>query len=479
MSARILLVVGTDHHPFDRAVHWADAWAQAHPEDQVEIQYGTSTPPRSAAGVALVGPEELAARMSAADVVITHGGPGTISAAREAGHLPLVLPRNPALGEHVDDHQMRFSAWATGRGMATRCVDTDALTAAVTTAVAGSGTRAEPVDDDARVADSVARFADLVDAPRPRRVADGAPVVVYLAGFGRSGSTLLERLLATLPGVAALGETVHLWERGLVADELCGCGEPFSACAFWSEVGRRAFGGWDGVDVAEVRRLHEAVDRQRRTPVTLLPSPPLAVRQDLARYTALYRAVYTAASDLAGAQVLVDSSKHASLAIALSHDRHVDLRVLHVVRDSRAVAHSWAQAVVRPESAEGTLMPRFSPWTAAGLWASNNVLVDALRLRRVPVHPLRYEDLVADPVRSVRSAWRALDLPGEGVLPMTDRTVDLSPIHSVAGNPMRFRHGPTTVAADERWRTQMDPTDRRVVGGLTAALLWRYGYRGR
>src|SRR5215471_1503195 len=77
------------------------------------------------------------------------------------------------------------------------------------------------------------------------RVPDGTLRVVYLGGLGRSGSTLVERLLGELPGVCAVGEVVHLWERGVVEGERCGCGLAFADCGFWAKVGQAAFGGWD------------------------------------------------------------------------------------------------------------------------------------------------------------------------------------------------------------------------------------------
>src|SRR5205085_9040571 len=87
--------------------------------------------------------------------------------------------------------------------------------------------------------------------------------VVFLAGLGRSGTTLLERALAELPGVQALGEVNHLWRRSLVDDELCGCGEPFSRCPHWRAVGDRAFGGWDNVDVSAVEAAQSEAMRLR------------------------------------------------------------------------------------------------------------------------------------------------------------------------------------------------------------------------
>ena len=56
-------------------------------------------------------------------------------------------------------------------------------------------------------------------------------------------------------------------------------------------------------------------------------------------------------------------------------------------------------------------------------------------------------------------------------------TVDLGGCHSVAGNPMRFRTGPTRLRADEEWRTAMPAADRRLVTAMSWPLLRRFGYR--
>ena len=52
--------------------------------------------------------------------------------------------------------------------------------------------------------------------------------VLFIGGLGRSGTTIIEKLLNELPQTLSVGETVHLWERGVQANERCGCGESFS-----------------------------------------------------------------------------------------------------------------------------------------------------------------------------------------------------------------------------------------------------------
>src|SRR2546430_13569347 len=97
------------------------------------------------------------------------------------------------------------------------------------------------------------------------RTSEGEMVtrVLYIGGLGRSGTTLLERLLGELPGACALGEVVHLWQRDVIDNERCACGRPFSACEFWRAVGERAFdgGGWSTVDASRLVQLVGAVGR--------------------------------------------------------------------------------------------------------------------------------------------------------------------------------------------------------------------------
>ena len=60
--------------------------------------------------------------------------------------------------------------------------------------------------------------------------------IVYIAGLGRSGSTILDRLLGAQPEFHSAGEVASTWSQGVLEDRLCSCGQPFSSCAFWERV---------------------------------------------------------------------------------------------------------------------------------------------------------------------------------------------------------------------------------------------------
>ncbi|MGH9297924.1 MAG: sulfotransferase [Acidimicrobiales bacterium] len=306
--------------------------------------------------------------------------------------------------------------------------------------------------------------------------------VLYIGGAGRSGSTLLELMLAAEPDVTALGEVVHLWRRGIEQDELCSCREHFSACPFWGEVGARAFSGWDSVDLGRLAKLRSSVDRQRYLPLLAVGKLPPQMARAAAEYSELYSRVYASAHEIAGG-LLVDSSKHPSLAYLLARDPAVDLRVCHVVRDSRGVAYSRSRWVRRPEDpASQSFMPRARPLMAALSWLGTNLAFEVLAQRRsigVPVLRLRYEDLLADPGGSLNKlrSFAGLEERPEVAGFLSGARQPAQVVHSVAGNPMRFSTAPIELRPDEAWRTKMPARDQGLVFALTAPLARRYGYK--
>ncbi|GGP92663.1 sulfotransferase [Streptosporangium pseudovulgare] len=344
----------------------------------------------------------------------------------------------------------------------------------------------------------------MPDKPPPARV-------VFLGGLGRSGTTLLERLLGEVPGVVPLGEVVHLWARGVLANESCGCRRPFSACPFWREVGERAFGGWPDDLAHRMLRLRRRVDRTRRVPelARRLPGSParagstgsaafagssgraerlgpvtpweavrfaeLAESPELAEYAAAHRRLYDAAAEVSGRPVVVDSSKHASTAFCLTA-AGLDVRVVHVVRDPRAVAHSWRRRVPRPE--DGRPMTRWSPARTSLHWLAQNLSLELLARGGARVTRVRYEDLLDAPAAVLGRLAAEAGLPPRLDFLSAGRA-DLSPAHTVSGNPVRFTVGRIGLDPDDGWRTAAPARHRRLVAALTWPLMIKYGYDRR
>lgn len=322
----ILLLVGTDHHAFQRAVTWADDRQRAHPDERVFIQYGKSAAPGHADGEAFLSPDQMRAAIARAHVVITHGGPGTISDARHGGHRPIVFPRDPQHGEHVDDHQQRFAAWCDTRGLAQFARTASDLDAAVA-ALGNIGTRGAGGADPSTIA-AVAMVGALIDgAGESVRVRPGSPVVVHLSAGSDRDLLGAEAVLRQVSGVAVLGDVTALLNLGVSQNQRCGCGSPVTECDFWGQVGTKAFGGWDAARADGVLEVGN-----------LLPGSPWGLarryqarrtREEILAYDAPYRALFTAAQEISGADTLAVWGGLGSM-LAWSHDRQLDVRSLRL-----------------------------------------------------------------------------------------------------------------------------------------------------
>jgi len=318
--------------------------------------------------------------------------------------------------------------------------------------------------------------------------------VLFIGGLGRSGSTLVEKLLNEQPGMVSAGETIHLWERGLRDQERCGCGEAFGSCPHWAAIGQSGFGGWEYVDVDEAIDLRWSVDRSRRLPQIFSSLVNNRLAPEQARYLkylvpvlhsvgAHNPALGTAPSDNGNEPtakhrpVVIESSKHLSTAALLALDPSLDVRVLHLIRDPRGVAYSWTKEVARPETDDEN-MPTYHPLRTAGRWVTDNLGFEALG-RFVPMQRLRYEDFLTDPTGHLRSisTFAGVDEASINLDFLVDNTATLTaPMHSVAGNPMRFGRSTITLKLDDEWKTNLDPKQARLVAAATAPLLARYGY---
>jgi hypothetical protein len=301
--------------------------------------------------------------------------------------------------------------------------------------------------------------------------------VLFIAGGGRTGSTILHNVLGQVNGFAAVGELRYVWGRGVLNNQSCGCGVNFADCPFWSEVMQRAFGG---IDAAFAREMLAFTESHR---IHDLPLAAFAVtRRRQLRRLGLYRerlgALYAAIQSVSGCRVIVDSSKNPSYGYLLREIDHVDPYFLHFVRDAPPVAHSWGK---RKDFEPGVPMARKSPRASALQWLARNATAE-LFLPSDPVRRvrLRYEDVMQNPRDQVESVVRWVGERDVGLPFVSQHVARLDhPNHSVFGNAVRFQRGQVMLRRDDTWREQMATRDRRLVETMTFPLRLRYGYLRR
>jgi UDP-N-acetylglucosamine transferase subunit ALG13 len=120
MAARKIFVsVGTHPQPFDRLLKELDAIAAKHAEIEIFAQAGNSNyAPKNFRFEKFVGEKAFDERMRWADVVVSHGGAGTIINALKAGNPLVIVPRLERFGEHTNDHQLDLARALEEKGKA-------------------------------------------------------------------------------------------------------------------------------------------------------------------------------------------------------------------------------------------------------------------------------------------------------------------------------------------------------------------------
>ncbi|MGH2791658.1 MAG: sulfotransferase [Actinomycetota bacterium] len=302
-----------------------------------------------------------------------------------------------------------------------------------------------------------------------------------MAGWGRSGSTIIDNILGEIDGFFSGGEIHYLWERGLIEGRKCGCGLSLSECPVWAHVLERLRISNPAAlaNPAEVVGWQEDSVRVRHA-FGLARKGPERVRANssLDSYTRLLGKTYAAVAAVTAARVIVDSSKRPSDGAALQLVPGIAPYFVHLVRDPRAVAYSWRRRKAHLDRSAPTEMRRHGAADSTLSWVTWNAAIERLRgvSDRAHFMLLRYEDFVAHPRGAIEAIVRMVG-EGQAVLPFeNDNTVRLSGNHTISGNPSRFSTGSVALRSDDEWTRMQSFRDRALATSLALPLLRRYGY---
>ncbi len=311
---------------------------------------------------------------------------------------------------------------------------------------------------------------------------NGRVRVLYIAGYSRSGSTMLDSILGQIHGFFSTGELYCVWGRNVLDNTVCGFGTPFRECEVWTKVFEEAFGGIDAVDPHEMIRLQNSNTRARHLPLVLVPWSRRLLASRMERYLGHLEKLYHAIRDTTGCRIIVDSSKIPLYGYLLDMIPTIDLYVVHLIRDPRAVSYSWLKKRLVPSLPgrdEPIYMDRHSPSKSSMWWNITNAAVEMLWRRQSNKYlMLRYEDFVDRPLQSLHRIFELVhEQDHDRSLPLVaERTIELGATHTTSGNPNRFQTGTLELQPDQEWVSQMNLRGKLLATVLTFPLLLRYKY---
>lgn len=251
------------------------------------------------------------------------------------------------------------------------------------------------------------------------------PRVLYVAGYSRSGSTLLDMVLGHHPRIQATGELTFLLDDAEDPGRTCTCGAPYLNCPH--------FGPWLQSPAGQrARHARAALRETDRTGVDPTGAYAYAM-QDMFRNLA----------SAGPSDIILDSSKSARDAV----ERPIALRaagldvwVLHLLRDPRAVIQSyrtngrnWVLEGHKPSRTLDTFRPILG-------WARANRRARALGQVFGPdrLMTLKFEEFLADPGNTLMRIGTFLDADFTWLASRVMRGDAFAAQHNVGGNRARF-----------------------------------------
>jgi hypothetical protein len=287
--------------------------------------------------------------------------------------------------------------------------------------------------------------------------------VLYIVGWGHSGSTLLDLAVGAAPNAVSVGEVIFFnffrdrQRHAKILNELvCTCGSRFDSCEFWTRVleapRQRPFEVvYDESTFDRIRwifRLIGWVLRGRRSD---------RAAEAFGDDAELFHRVLAVAGD--GTELICDSSKDFARLARLAMNPRIDLHAIHLVRDGRGVAYSYTK---RWRTEAGLNSMGF--FRAMVNWVGVNLVSRfVLLLAGCPRRTIHYEDFCSDPgsILEELDRWLGLRISRDGVVGRINATT----YHNLGGNPLRFEPI-EEIRLDESWRRAVGPWARRLAGAL-------------
>jgi hypothetical protein len=295
---------------------------------------------------------------------------------------------------------------------------------------------------------------------RPRFAPTLHPVL--LTGLGRSGSTLAMRILAEHPAVIVPRQLYDTRAAGYWTDMVRMLTRPASlppsgASDGW-QMRQNPFHGPPLTDDAGTRRW-----LGRGYPELVAAFCQEAVEQlylHVARAQGQDRPRYFAEKTSPEAAWLIRELYPGTREIFLVRDFR-DLLASILAFDARRGFSGFGRM---PGDSEADYVRRFHVWTID--------VCTAWRRRARDAHLLRYEDLVVEPVETVRRALEYLDV--DATPPLVRRMIERTSADFAAWAP--HRTSPDPLASIGRWRQDLAPELRELCNELFADALAQFGY---
>lgn len=296
------------------------------------------------------------------------------------------------------------------------------------------------------------------------------PIVIYIAGLDRSGSTVLAEILNSLSNFISVGELHTIWQHGYVDNWRSNDGHHFHRSPFWKRV-HGILSQDPHYSPGDALSLTKSIQARRFWIPLRLTFSATELDDDERRYVATFSKLYRAIWVASGGKIIIDSGKIPYHSLLLQRGSEIDFREIHIVRDPHAIAYSRQRKKTNSNVGRRSdvLMARHSASRVSARWIVANLSLIMGRKRRANSVPVRYEQLAESPHQQVSEILRRFNIDGSAdeLLPLKSHRFCPEASVAFSGNSSRFSKEFSAIKLDDAWRKNLPILDRVIVSAIT------------
>ena len=283
------------------------------------------------------------------------------------------------------------------------------------------------------------------------------PLIVYIIGDSRSGSTLLDYLLASHPEAFSVGEVHHLhgyyYKQGVGKSNewRCSCGQHIENCKFWSDILKKVSFNKNFETIINrpktgfLRKLNNFLFLKKRLNDKTINENGRGVAENRWK-------IYKAVAEKTKKNIIIDSSKNAEEAYFINKYRKGEIRFILLDRDIHEVALSKKKRIkemkafyeLKNQSLYKIILFSYK------VFRENHSVLKAIEksTKKKVTKTIDYVRLTANPEKEIIEICDFLNI-SEFKVPK-ETNIYKYPPHILGGSPSRYKR--RTIQPDKRWK---------------------------
>lgn len=279
--------------------------------------------------------------------------------------------------------------------------------------------------------------------------------IIYIAGYGRSGSTLLERILGTHKKCFGTGELAQLVPKMQEQNPECSCGKKIENCNFWGNITKLIRKKYNLNKIYSLQLTQESI-------LGVFKRFFLSTDEYSQYNEGLFGAIFE--NTTSEIEFIIDSSKTARKRFfrpfLLNNLPNTEVKLIHLVRDPRGCMHSNLKGSNKKMEKGQDPKIKFAVPRTILHWPLANLSPHLFQLSSSDNYlRISYENFVSNPKNTLQKTGQFLDINLDRQIEALENKQAIPVSHQIAGNRLRKKKK-IVLRKNKKWKKKLNKLNK-------------------